>query len=64
MTQPERQKEFQRVTKELKKAGAFAEAMSREVVTKETASTLRALTSDAYELAKKFHGMMWRETEP
>lgn len=63
MTQPEKQIQFRKVTSELKKIGAFADAMANEVVTKETASTLRSLASDAYEAAKKFHGVMCR-SEP
>lgn len=63
MTQPEKQKEFHRVIKELKKIYSFAEAMQHEDVTKETASTLRCLASDSYEVAKKFHGVIWREPD-
>jgi hypothetical protein len=64
MTQPEKQLYFRRVIKELKRGAAFAEAMQNESVTKETASTLRELASDAYELAKKFHGVMWTSGDP
>lgn len=63
MTQPEKQKEFLRVIMELKRIVAFADAMKSESVTKETASTLRVLASDAYEASKKFHGVMWRSSD-
>lgn len=59
MTQPEKQKAFSLAISKLKKVVAFADAMSQETVTKETASTLRQLTHEAHEVSCKFHRVMW-----
>ena len=47
MTQPEKQKLFQDAAAKLKRASQFAEAMAREAVTRETASTLSQLVAEA-----------------
>jgi hypothetical protein len=60
MTAPERQKLFQEVIRSLKKSAAFADAMSKETVTRGTAITLWQLTEashkDASFLLKELGG--------
>lgn len=61
MTQPEKQKAFHHAIAKLKKIAAFADAMSQQSVTKETASTLRQLSHEAHEVTTKFHRVMWSD---